>query len=43
MLSQLPEGIETSPALDSARNALGKEKPPRNDVAVPGVDDGVDI
>ncbi len=41
--TQLPKGLRACPLLDRAGDTLRKEKPPRNDVSVPGIHDDLDI
>jgi hypothetical protein len=41
--SQLPEGLLTGAPLDHARDALREQQPPRDQVAVPRVDDDLHV
>jgi hypothetical protein len=43
VLGKFLERAETATPLDRPRHALGQEQPPGNDVAVPGVDDHVNV
>ena len=40
---QFPKRLITAPPLDRPGNALRQQEPPRNDVAIPGIDDHVDL